>query len=163
MTNTRILCLDEGHGPVHPMPDSAEGTTALMVNPAASQTVLLDAAAVRVARIVDVTKPYLDLEDAAIDFSREDAIRLLITICAMSQEVGQMLTSAQYHPWGVEPMRRSYREAVKAAEALVEAVNINELKALPEDKQVAITNAIFEMEGNIGAAREDFLGETGDA
>lgn len=153
-----IRCLDEGYGPVSPVPHEEEGTTALMVNPKASQSVLMDAARARVARIVDVTTPYFDLEDQDGDLSLEDVIRLLITVCAMGEEVGRLLDAAQCHPFGPEPMRKSYRETVEAAEALVEALHAGELKPLPEGRYEAIVDAAFEMEGHISAARDDFLG-----
>ncbi|TFL13691.1 hypothetical protein CSC67_10550 [Pusillimonas caeni] len=171
--STYILCLDEGHGPVNSAPNDFEGTTALMVNPSASQSVLLDATISRVARIIDVTKPWLDLENEDFDFPREDAIRMLITLCAMSQEVHALLKRAQDSnvPQLTSPstkgprwacdlngMRKSYLQTVEAAEALVNAVNIQELDRLPGNKEAAIVAAIFEMEGHLGAARNDFLG-----
>lgn len=153
-----ILCLDEGHGPVSPVPFEYERSTALMVNPRASQSVLLDAAKARVARIVDVTKVFLDLENADFDFPREDATRLLISICAMGQEVGKLLEVAQDHPFGLESMRKSYRETVVAAEALVESLNEDAIRAVQDEGVTAIADVVFEMEGHIGAARDDFLG-----
>ncbi|TAL89586.1 MAG: hypothetical protein EPN46_02415 [Candidimonas sp.] len=90
-----IRCLDEGHGPAAPVPDEFESSTALMVNPEASLSVLLDAASARTARIVDVTKPFLDLEVTDFDFTREDACRLLITVSAMAYEVSRLLEVAQ--------------------------------------------------------------------
>ncbi len=96
-----IRCLDEGHGLVNPMPDEFEDSTALMVNPEASLSVLLDAASARTARIVDVTKPFLELESTDFNFTREDACRLLITVSAMAYEVSRLLEVAQAHPLGI--------------------------------------------------------------
>lgn len=100
--NTYIRCLDEGHGPVDPTPDELEQSTALMVNPKASQSVLLDAANVRASRIVDVTKVFLDLENETFDFPREDACRLLVTVSAMAYEVSQLVCAAQHAPGASE-------------------------------------------------------------
>lgn len=158
MDKHHILCLDEGHGAVDPPPNERDGTTALMVNPKASQSVLLDAARARVARIVDVTKPWIDAETESFEFPREDAIRLLLTICAMGQEVAQILRAAGDHPWGLESMRKSYRETVVAAEALVESLNEDAIRAVQDEGVTSIAEVIFEVEGHIGAARDDFLG-----
>lgn len=159
MNSTYIRCLDEGHGSVNPMPHETERNTALMVNPAASVSVLLDAANARAARIVDVTNVFIEIETEDIDFSREDACRLLTTVGAMAHEVCRLLVAAEIAQGrDTKAIRLSYRQTVEAAEALIEAVNINDLKKLPSDKQKAITDAVFDMEGNTGAARDDFLG-----
>lgn len=92
---TWIRCLDEGHGPVTEVPCEIQGTSALMVNPAASVSVLLDAANARASRVVDITKPFLDLEVIDFDLSREDACRLLVTTSAMAYEVCRLLVAAQ--------------------------------------------------------------------
>lgn len=94
--NTYIRCLDEGHGPVCPVPDELEQSTALMVNPKASQSVLLDAANIRASRIVDITKVFLELENETFDFPREDACRLLTAVSGMAYEVCRLLVAAQH-------------------------------------------------------------------
>lgn len=159
-----IKCLDEGHGPVSPMPDELEGTSALMVNPAASVSVLLDAAAARASRVIDVTKPFLDLETIDFDFSREDACRLLVTVNAMAYEVCRLLVAAQTakqtEETRVEEILRSYRQTVGAAVALIHAINAADLKRVPVAvaERGAIDEAVMEMMGHCDAARSDFLG-----
>lgn len=154
MTKHHILCIDEGHGPVSPMPNAEEGSTALMVNPNASPSVLLDAAAVRVTRIVDVAKPFLEFENTDFDFPKQDAVNLLTALCGMGQEVAQLLKAIQYHPRGQDPMLLSYRQTVEAAEALLDAMARNPV-TLTEMEGAAVS----ELEGHLGAARDDFLGK----
>lgn len=153
MDNHYIRCLDEGHGPVSPVPHEEEGTTALMVNPAASQSVLLDAAEARLARIIDVTKPYLDLEIGDFDFTREGAVRLLITICAMAQEAHALAKGAQKTAGHGEAhaIRVSYLQTVEAGEALLGLL-------AKRKRSEAVTEAAEMLAANIGAARDDFLG-----
>lgn len=158
-----IRCLDEGHGPVSPLPYEEEGTTALMVNPKASTSVLLDSAMARIARIIDVTKPYLDIENEDIGITVDDTIRLLITICAMGEEVSRLLHVAAHHPNDAEAMRKSYRQTVEAAEALIEESKAYcESQDDPDGKKGPFIGAVLEMEGHIDAARSDFLGTAKD-
>lgn len=89
--------------------------------------------------------------DYVIELASETAyeIRVLADLINSSRPAGH----------DIDAMRMSYRQTVEAAEALIEAVNIKELSALPSDKVAAIVIAITEMEGHIDAARDDFLGK----
>lgn len=97
---------------------------------------------------------HVDADESDLEYTLQLAANTAVEI----RELAAMIDDSAPPRDEVSPMRNSYRQTVEAAEALIEATNINELKHLPEAKQEAITDAIFEMEGNIGAARDDFLG-----
>lgn len=112
-----IRCLDEGHGPVDVVPFEGDGTTALMVNPRATNSVLLDAAKARVERIADVTRLFIELENESFDFPREDACRLLTTVSAMAHEVSCLLAAAQAPKAQPEPTDADSQLGYEAAQA----------------------------------------------
>jgi len=85
-----IRAMDEGYFCSNNC-DEHEGTTALMVNPAAPSDVLVDAAMARAARIVDLTKPFLEAENTDLSMDDGDFVRALISVGGMAREVHQIL------------------------------------------------------------------------
>ena len=94
-----IRCEGEGTTAIYQGegPSQNNGLTALMINPAASTSVLIDAAFTRVERIRAVTAVFSFISPADLGEIQPDTLSdFLIAINGMSHEVSRLCEAAQY-------------------------------------------------------------------
>lgn len=94
-----INCGDENATAIYtgPGPSEDNGLSALMVNPKAGKSVLIDAAFARANRICAVTAPFNFIAPGDLDEIPTDVLsRFFITINSMSHEVVRLCEAAQF-------------------------------------------------------------------
>src|SRR5690606_26076527 len=89
---------DEGHTAiVHQTPDENEENTALMVNPWAAASVLVDAAQARAGRVEAITRIFHFMNEDAVSQLPEDVVSdVLTSLNGMSHDVLRLLEAAQH-------------------------------------------------------------------
>ncbi|MCQ9615913.1 hypothetical protein L1889_03695 [Paenalcaligenes niemegkensis] len=99
MTKFYLHCRDEGHTTIFNDSERAtddNGKSALMVNPDATATTIIDAALVRAERIEQITAPFHFIDLGSLDDLPSNVIQdFLCAVNGMGHEVARLLIAAQ--------------------------------------------------------------------